>query len=132
MLDAIGLPGAYSFNVFCQYKFWNQNEAVTVSLCTPDLRVLPDSTPLNYVHHFNHSQSFDVEVTEEFLAAIKCDVLAVDIWGHCHGGFMVESTNESLSGWVRRIKFTVDKIVCFVLQKMNTNIPSLSKNAGMM
>lgn len=130
MLEASGLPRAYSFNVFCQYKFWDQNEAVTVPSCTTDSFCSQDSPPPNLVHHFNYSKIFDVKVTEEFIAAIEGGFLAVDIWGHHHGGFMAESANQS--GWSGEETFEGVYFFCSVLQKINTNTLSHWKNAGMM
>lgn len=98
MLEASGLPAAYSHNVFCQYKFWNQDEALIIPPLIPASGVGPDSAPLDGIHRFNHTQNFNVEVTDEFLDAIEDGALAVEVWGHRRGVFMDDSAVESLTG----------------------------------
>ena len=65
----------------------------------PASGVGPESAPLDGIHRFNHTQNFNVEVTEEFLDAIEDGALAVEVWGHRRGVFMDDSAVECLSGY---------------------------------
>ena len=83
--EASGLPAAYSHNLFCQYKFWNQAEALIIPPLIPTSTV--ELQPHSDVHQFQHEHKFTVEVTEDFLEYIEDGALAVEVWGHRRSGF---------------------------------------------
>ena len=91
VIEASGLPAAYSHNLFCQYKFWRQEDALIIPPLIPT-GGLDVPTPVG-LHQFQHTEVFDVEVTEEFLDYIEEGALAIEVWGHRRSGFM-----ESVSG----------------------------------
>ena len=86
VLEASGLPAAYSHNLFCQYKFWGQEDALIIPpLITAGAQDVP--APVG-VHQFQHRQVFTVEVTEDFLDYVQDGALAVEVWGHRRSGFI--------------------------------------------
>lgn len=78
--EASGLPSAYSHNLFCQYKFWGQEDALIIPPLMPASG--QEMIARDNVHRFHHQQSFPVEVTEEFLEMLEDGALAVEVWGH--------------------------------------------------
>ena len=93
VIEASGLPAAYSHNLFCQYKFWGQEDALIIPpLITTGSQDVP--TPVG-VHQFQHSQIFNVEVNDEFLDYLQEGALAVEVWGHRRSGFMDNIPSES-------------------------------------
>lgn len=86
VLEASGLPTAYSHNLFCQYKFWRQEEALIIPPLIPSMGSEAISSPAG-VHKFEHHQTFSVEVTEDFLEYIGDGALPVEVWGHRRSGF---------------------------------------------
>ena len=86
VIEASGLPLAYSHNLFCQYKFWGQEEALIIPPLIPTSGL--ESRSLDGIHQFQHCQIFNVEVTEDFLDYIEDGALAVEVWGHRRSGFL--------------------------------------------
>ena len=86
VIEASGLPAAYSHNLFCQYKFWGQEDALIIPPLIPT-GGLDVPTPVG-LHQFQHTEVFDVEVTEEFLDYIEEGALAIEVWGHRRSGFI--------------------------------------------
>ena len=80
VLEASGLPLAYSHNLFCQYKFWGQDDSLIIPPLIPPSGQEPSTR--DNIHRFNHTQTFGVEVTEEFLEYVDEGALAVEVWGH--------------------------------------------------
>ena len=87
MVEASGLPAAYSHNLFCQYKFWGQEEALIIPPLIPSMGGADPAHPPDGVHQFQHHQTFNIEVTEDFLEYINDGALAVEVWGHRRSGF---------------------------------------------
>ena len=94
VLEASGLPAAYSHNLFCQYKFWGQEDALIIppllNAGSHDIIAPPVG-----VHQFQHSQVFSVDVTEDFLEYLQEGSLAVEVWGHRRSGFVDNVQSES-------------------------------------
>ena len=80
VVEASGLPVAYSHNLFCRYKFWGQEDSLIILPQLPPTR--QEATTQDNIHHFNHTHNFSVEVTEEFLEYVNEGALAVEVWGH--------------------------------------------------
>ncbi|XP_019849545.1 PREDICTED: kinesin-like protein KIF13B [Amphimedon queenslandica] len=87
VIEASGLPAAYSHNLFCQYKFWGQEEALIIPPLIPSMGGADSVHPPDGVHQFQHHQTFNIEVTEDFLEYINDGALAVEVWGHRRSGF---------------------------------------------
>lgn len=85
VLEASGLPSAYSHNLFCQYKFWGQEDALIIPPLINASAV--ETRPPDGIHQFQHTEIFQVDVTEEFLDYISNGALAVEVWGHRRSGF---------------------------------------------
>ena len=85
VLEASGLPAAYSHNLFCQYKFWGQEDALIIPPLINASGV--ETRPHDGIHQFHHTEMFQVDVTEEFLDYISNGALAVEVWGHRRSGF---------------------------------------------
>ncbi len=93
VLEASGLPAAYSHNLFCQYKFWGQEDALIIPpLITAGSQDVP--APVG-VHKFHHFQVFNVEVNDDFLEYLQEGALAVEVWGHRRSGFLDNVATES-------------------------------------
>lgn len=86
VIEASGLPSAYSHNLFCQYKFWGQEEALIIPPLIPSMGT-ESVHPYDGIHQFKHHQMFNVEVTEEFLEYIGVGALSIEVWGHRRSGF---------------------------------------------
>ena len=80
VLEASGLPLAYSHNLFCQYKFWGQEDSLIIPPLIPPSGQEPSTR--DNLHRFNHTQMFAVEANEEFLEYVDEGALAVEVWGH--------------------------------------------------
>ena len=84
VVEAADVPREYSQYIFCQYQFWGQSEPIIIPpLVQPGPEQLPDR-----VQKFDHSEVFDVDVTEELLEFIDNGALSVEVWGHRRSGFM--------------------------------------------
>ena len=62
-------------------------------LVQPGPEKLPDR-----VQRFEHSQVFNVDVTEELLEFIDNGTLSVEVWGHRRSGFMEMQNVTSTTG----------------------------------
>ncbi|CAI8000043.1 Kinesin-like protein KIF13B [Geodia barretti] len=85
VIESSGLPKEYCHYVFCQYQFWGQEEPMII----PPLQgsINSDQKIVDKVQ-FSHSQTFTVEITEDFLSHVEEGVLGVEVWGHRRSGFM--------------------------------------------
>jgi kinesin family protein 13 len=85
VIESSGLPKEYCHYVFCQYQFWGQEEPMII----PPLQgsINSDQKIVDRVQ-FSHSQTFTVEITEDFLSHVEEGVLGVEVWGHRRSGFM--------------------------------------------
>eukprot|EP00731_Ephydatia_muelleri_P010946 Em0005g1532a len=81
LVEAVGLPKEYCHYMFCQYKFWGENDATIIPPLLQQDK-LPDG-----VQRFNHTKVVKFEVTEEFLEFLDEGVLSVEVWGHRRSGF---------------------------------------------
>ena len=118
VLEASGLPLAYSHNLFCQYKFWGQDDSLIIPPLIPPSGQEPSTR--DNIHRFNHTQTFGVEVTEEFLEYVDEGALAVEVWGHRRsvldsaGGGLEDDTKQRRSladRWnevIKRLEVWVD------------------------
>lgn len=118
VLEASGLPLAYSHNLFCQYKFWGQEDSLIIPPLIPPTGQEPSTR--DNIHRFNHSQIFGVEATEEFLEYVDEGALAVEVWGHRRsvldsaGGGLEDDTKQRRSladRWnevIKRLEVWVD------------------------
>lgn len=78
------MPKEYSYYVFCQYQFFGEFEAMIIPpLVQPGPEKLKDR-----IQRFEHSKTFIIDVTEEFLRFIDSGTLAVEVWGHRRSRFM--------------------------------------------
>ena len=93
VVEAAGLPREYSHYVFCQYQFWGQSEPIIIP---PLVQPGPEKL-LDRVQRFDHSEVFNVDVTEELLEFIDNGALSVEVWGHRRSGFM-EAQNAVTAG----------------------------------
>jgi len=105
VVEATGLPKEYCHYVFCQYHFWNQDEPMIIPPLVQSItEKLPDG-----VQKFEHSQTFTVEVTEDFLEFLETGVLAVEVWGHRRSGFEMNSLAGSEDPEGRRPKSFMER-----------------------
>ena len=75
MKNAAGLPPSLSHFVFCQYNFWGESDPTIVPPTDPDLNSddilkLGQTTDVS-MFTFNHTRTFNIPVTEEFMDVYK-------------------------------------------------------------
>ncbi|XKL66819.1 hypothetical protein PGB90_010239 [Kerria lacca] len=78
--QASGLPPSLSKLVFCQYSFWGIEDSIVI----PSINAC-DATGTyedNVVFHFDHTKTFTVPVTEEFIEHCAEGALSIEVWGH--------------------------------------------------
>ncbi|TRY86731.1 hypothetical protein DNTS_029013 [Danionella cerebrum] len=80
VLQATGLPTHLSNFVFCQYDFWDHPDPVFI---TPEVDVdAPSNREPQSLVLFDHCQTLEVAVTEEFVEFLMEGAVAVEVYGH--------------------------------------------------
>lgn len=79
--QASGLPLSLSNFVFCQYTFWNHQEAV-VPVVNSDVVAINQNT-----FKFDHEVDYTINVNEEFMEHCAEGALSIEVWGHRSVGF---------------------------------------------
>lgn len=86
---AKGLPRALAHFVFCQYSFCTStNEQV----------VVPQSSHDDGEQMFEHSRTFDIQISEEFVEFCAEGALSVEVWGHRGAILSQQPSWEPMSG----------------------------------
>ena len=91
MKNAAGLPPSLSHFVFCQYNFWGESDPTIVPPTDPDLNSddilkLGQTTDVS-MFTFNHTRTFNIPVTEEFMEHCSEGALSIEVYGHRSAGF---------------------------------------------
>ena len=103
--EAQDLPPNIQF-VFCQYRMWGFNEAVTVGTA-PDFA---NQSIAEGMIPFNHTKIFGIEVTEEFVDYCREGVLSIEVLGlraasvnarDLTQSTSVENTKNPETKWIR-------------------------------
>ena len=115
VVEASGLPREYSHYVFCLYQFWGEYEPMIIPpMVQPGPKKLPGR-----VQRFEHSQVFNVDVTEELLEFIDNGTLSVEVWGHRRTGFMEMQNNPPSSDddtCIKKLKTLPERLVRVTLK----------------
>lgn len=94
VVEAYDLPPALCNYVFCQYKFWNDDNTIVVP---PINASISNPGPKTNTMIFEHKQLFDMEVTDEFVEYASEGSLAIEVWGNRMKGF--DSQNKVMLNW---------------------------------
>ncbi|XP_015748717.1 PREDICTED: kinesin-like protein KIF13A, partial [Acropora digitifera] len=84
VVEAYDLPPALCNYVFCQYKFWNDDNTIVVP---PINASISNPGPKTNTMIFEHTQQFDMEVSDEFVEYASEGSLAIEVWGNRMKGF---------------------------------------------
>lgn len=84
VVEAYDLPPALCNYVFCQYKFWNDDNTI---VAPPINASISNPGPKTNRMIFEHTQQFDMEVTDEFVEFASEGSLAIEVWGNRMKGF---------------------------------------------
>ncbi|XP_020610321.1 kinesin-like protein KIF13B [Orbicella faveolata] len=94
VVEAYDLPPALCNYVFCQYKFWNDDNTIVVP---PINASISNPGPKTNTMIFEHKQLFDMEVTDEFVEYASEGSLAIEVWGNRMKGF--DSQSKVMLNW---------------------------------
>lgn len=94
VVEAYDLPPALCNYVFCQYKFWNDDNTIVVP---PINASISQPGPKTNTMIFEHKQVFDMEVTDEFVEYASEGSLAIEVWGNRMKGF--DSQSKVMLNW---------------------------------
>lgn len=94
VVEAYDLPPALCNYVFCQYKFWNDDNTIVVP---PINASISQPGPKTNTMIFEHKQLFDMEVTDEFVEYASEGSLAIEVWGNRMKGF--DSQSKVMLNW---------------------------------
>ncbi|XP_031559004.1 kinesin-like protein KIF13A isoform X2 [Actinia tenebrosa] len=89
VIEAFDLPPALCNYVFCQYQLWKDKDTVVVP---PINASISHPGPKTNTMIFENKQSFDIEITEDFLEYASEGSLAIEVWGNRSQGF--DSTHK--------------------------------------
>ncbi|XP_027044941.1 kinesin-like protein KIF13B [Pocillopora damicornis] len=94
VVEAYDLPPALCNYVFCQYKFWNDDNTIVVP---PINASISQPGPKTNTMIFEHKQLFDMQVTDEFVEYASEGSLAIEVWGNRMKGF--DSQSKVMLNW---------------------------------
>ncbi|KAK7582634.1 hypothetical protein V9T40_014079 [Parthenolecanium corni] len=90
--QASGLPPSLSRLVFCQYSFWGVDDSIVIPSINPC--DLGGSYKDSIIFRFDHTSTFTVPVTEEFIEHCAEGALSIEVWGHR------SASHKSKPAWV--------------------------------
>uniref|UniRef100_A0A8C4X5D8 Kinesin family member 13Ba n=1 Tax=Erpetoichthys calabaricus TaxID=27687 RepID=A0A8C4X5D8_ERPCA len=96
ILQATGLPHFLSKFVFCKYCFWGQLDPTSVAPEVDTLNSSPAVKDLQSMVVFDHSKTFSIASTEDFIDYLTEGALAIEVYGHKQTSLL---NQKSLALW---------------------------------
>ncbi|XP_039605730.1 kinesin-like protein KIF13B [Polypterus senegalus] len=96
ILQATGLPHFLSKFVFCKYCFWGQLDPTSVAPEVDTLNSSPTVKDLQSMVVFDHSKTFSVASSEDFIEYLTEGALAIEVYGHKQTSLL---NQKSLALW---------------------------------
>ena len=105
--NAAGLPPSLSHFVFCQYNFWGESDPTIVPPTdsdpnSDDILKLGQTTDVS-MFTFNHTRTFTIPVTDEFMDHCSEGALSIEVYGHRSAGFASTAQSQERNRLARSL-----------------------------